>query len=88
MMHHILAQSFSQSPLGVTLIGAVCVAMITVVSAALKMVLQLTRLEQTVKSVHDDVIEMKGDPDIMRWSNYGRAMQATRGNSGQPGAEL
>lgn len=73
------SQVFIQSPLGVTLIGAACVAMITVAGAALKIVLQLARIEQTVKSVQDDLVEMKSDPDVMRWSNYGRAMQATQG---------
>lgn len=74
-----LAASFAETPLGTTLIGAACMGMIVLVGAALKIVLQLARLEQQVKSLHDDLLTMKTDPDIMRWSNYGRAQQATQG---------
>lgn len=80
-----LATSFAETPLGTTLIGAACMGMIVLIGAALKIVLQLVKLEQQVKSLHDDLLTMKTDPDVMRWSNYGRAQQATQGQFGKGG---
>lgn len=80
-----LATSFAETPLGTTLIGAACMGMIVLIGAALKIVLQLVKLEQQVKSLHDDLLTMKTDPDVMRWSNYGRAQQATQGHFGKGG---
>lgn len=67
---------FIQTPLAVTLIGAACVAMLTVAGAAVKIVIQLARVEVALKQVTDEIITLKSDPDVMRWSNYGRATQA------------
>lgn len=76
---------FIQSPLAVTLIGAICVAIITATGAMLKMVIQLTRIEASMKDVRDDIVAIKNDPDIMRWSNYGRVTQAGLMPPSQPG---
>lgn len=67
---------FIQSPLAVTLIGAACVAMITATGAMVKMVIQLTRIEASMTKVQADIVSIKTDPDVMRWSNYGRVTQA------------
>lgn len=72
-----MAEAFDQSPLGATLIGVACTTMVIAVAAMLKMVVQLTRLEGAVKDIQKDVTEIKTDADVMRWSNYGRAMSAT-----------
>lgn len=81
----LIAASFAETPLGTTLVGSACMALIVLVGAALKIVLQLARLDQSVKTLHDDLLTMKSDPDVMRWSNYGRAQQATQGQFGKGG---
>lgn len=70
------AQPFIQSPLAVTLIGAACVAMLTIAGAAIRIVIQLARMESTITGIREDITSIKSDPDVMRWSNYGRATQA------------
>ena len=70
------ATPFIQSPLAVTLIGVACVTMVTLAGAAVKIVIQLARVEVALKRVSDEIITLKSDPDVMRWSNYGRATQA------------
>lgn len=67
---------FIQSPLAVTLIGAACLAMITVAGAAIKIVIQLARLESSISGMREDITEIKTDPDVMRWSNYGRVTKS------------
>lgn len=69
-------QPFFQTPLAVTLIGVACATMVTIAAASLKIVIQLARLEGAVAGLRADVTEIKIDPDIMRWSAYGRATQA------------
>lgn len=70
------SQPFIQSPLAVTLIGAACVAMLTIAGAAIRIVIQLARMESTITGIREDITSIKSDPDVMRWSNYGRATQA------------
>lgn len=67
---------FIQSPLAVTLIGAACVAMLTIAGAAIRIVIQLARMESTITGIREDITSIKSDPDVMRWSNYGRAVQS------------
>lgn len=71
-----ITQPFFQTPLAVTLIGVTCATMVTIAAAAIKIVIQLARLEASVAGLHEDVTTMKVDPDVMRWSAYGRATQA------------
>lgn len=70
------ATPFIQSPLAVTLVGAICVALLTLAGAAIRIVVQLARMEANVAAIREDVANIQRDPDIMRWSNYGRAVQA------------
>lgn len=83
-----LAEStpFIQSPLAVTLVGAACVALLTIAGAAIRIVIQLARVEAAVQDIRGDITGIKSDPDVMRWSNYGRATQAGVMQHGQTGA--
>lgn len=78
--------SFIQSPLAVTLIGAACVALLTIATAAIKIVIQLARMESAIQDIRGDIAGIKSDPDVMRWSNYGRAVQAGAMANTTPGA--
>jgi hypothetical protein len=71
-----VTQPFFQTPLAVTLIGVACATMVTLAAASLKIVIQLARLQDAVAGLREDVTSIKVDPDIMRWSTYGRATQA------------
>lgn len=88
-MHSIVtataSQSFDQSPLGVALISFACFALITIAGAAIRMVMQMTKMQSSIEVIVKDITEIKTDPDVMRWSNYGRAMQATQGQFGKGG---
>lgn len=68
--------TFLNSPLVVALISVAAVALVTLSGAALKVVIQLAQLKTQVSLIAQDIANMKGDPDVMRWSNYGRATQA------------
>ncbi len=83
----LVATSFAETPLGTTLIGAACMGLIVLIGATLKIVMQLTRMGQQITSLHDDIMQIKSDPDIMRWSNYGRMMQSLPGNPGNGGVK-
>lgn len=78
--------SFIQSPLGVTLVGAACLALLTIAGAAIKIVIQLARMESAIQDIRGDIAGIKSDPDVMRWSNYGRAVQAGAMANTTPGA--
>jgi hypothetical protein len=80
-----IAQPFFQTPLAVTLIGVACAAMMTIAAASLKIVIQLARLEASVSGLREDVTQLKTDPDVMRWSAYGRATQANLPQPHTPG---
>lgn len=82
------AQPFIQSPLAVTLIGAACLAMITMAGAAIRIVIQLARIESNMAGMREEISNLKNDPDVMRWSNYGRATQALPISHGTPGVTL
>lgn len=77
---------FIESPLAVTLIGSACVALIAFTTAILKMALQLTRVEASIADLRGDIAGIKQDPDIMRWSGYGRVTQAGLLPHHNPGA--
>jgi hypothetical protein len=70
------ASAFLQSPLGATLVGVFCAAMLAIAGSAIKIVAQLSGMESTIKSIHDELHTLRTDPDVMRWSNYGRADRA------------
>lgn len=77
-----------QSPLVVTLIGIGVTSLVALVGAAFKMVVQLARMQFAIGQIQNDILEMKHDPDVMRWSNYGRAgaafgVTAPKGATGQ-----
>lgn len=67
---------FFESPLFVTVAGIVCATLITIAGAAIKMVVQISGMQHDIKAIATQVAEIKGDPDVMRWSNYGRATQS------------
>lgn len=69
-------QPFQQSPLGVALISFACIALLTISGAALKILLDIARMQASVTALVERVGDVERDPDIMRWSNYGRATQA------------
>lgn len=71
------AGTFIQSPLAVTLIGVTCATLVTLAGAAIRIVIQLARVESTISSIHEELHTLRSDPDVMRWSNYGRMVQAT-----------
>lgn len=77
---------FLNSPLVVALISVGAVALVTLAGAALKTVIALAQLKTKVDAIAQDITNMKGDPDVMRWSNYGRAVQAFQQIPGNPGA--
>lgn len=77
-----------QSPLVVTLIGIGVTSLVALVGAAFKMVVQLARMQFAIGQIQSDIVEMRNDPDVMRWSNYGRAgaafgVTAPKGAAGQ-----
>lgn len=76
---------FIQSPLAVTLIGVACATMVTLMASAVKVLIQLARMEALMKNVVEDITALKVDPDVMRWSNYGRMMQSPIGGQHQSG---
>lgn len=76
---------FDQSPLGVALISFACFALITIAGAAIRMVVQMAKLQSSIEVIVKDITEIKTDPDVMRWSNYGRMTRATQGQPTQPG---
>lgn len=86
MMIEAVAEPFQQTPLGVALISFTCFAMITMAGAAIKLVVQMTRMQASVTQLIVDVSNLKNDPDVMRWSNYGRAVQAMHGSQIPPGS--
>lgn len=67
---------FIESPLAAALIGAACVALVAIAGAAFRIVMQLTRLESSVADIRRDITAIQVDPDVMRWSNYGRAARS------------
>ena len=81
------AQSVFQSPLVVTLIGVGVTALLSLALAAIKMVVQLSNMQMAIAEMQKDVTELKTDPDIMRWSNYGRAVHAFGSIPPQQGAQ-
>lgn len=76
---------FLNSPLVVALISVGALALVTLAGAALKMVIQLAQLKAQVTAIAQDITNMKADPDVMRWSNYGRAVQAFQHVPPSPG---
>lgn len=81
------AQSFSQTIMGQIIIPLVSAAIVAIAGAMIKVVLDISSLKQSVKSIGDDIAEIKGDPDTMRWSSYNggphRGVQGRR----QPGGK-
>lgn len=72
----ILAESVINSPVVVTLIGVAAAALVTMAAAAMRMVIKLAQMQTELFNIRQDISDLKGDPDVMRWSNYGRAAQA------------
>ena len=81
------AQSFSQTIMGQIIIPLVSAAIVAIAGAMIKVVLDISSLKQSVKSIGDDIAEIKGDPDTMRWSSYnGGPQRGVRGRR-QPGGK-
>jgi hypothetical protein len=81
----IAAASEIQSPLAVTLIGVLAAAMLTLAGAAVRLMVRIGQMQVQLTSILKEVSELKTDPDVMRWSNYGRAVQAFNMALPQPG---
>lgn len=65
----ILADSFSNSPLGATVIGVALTALVTVAVAVVRMALTMSAMQSTVNAIKEDVDDLKTSPDIMRYSD-------------------
>jgi hypothetical protein len=61
--------------------------MVTLAGAAIKIVIQLARVEATITGIGADIITLKTDPDVMRWSNYGRMTQSPLVQQGNQGTQ-
>lgn len=70
MIAYIAVQTFDQTPLGVTLIGLACTALMTIALAAVKIAFQVNTIQAEIKAMRDDIEDLKKDSDIMRWSVY------------------
>lgn len=81
----LLAESTVQSPLVVTLVGVLAAALLALAGAALKLVVQLAQMKTELTAIGTALAKMEKDPDIMRWSNYGRAVQAFNQAPTSPG---
>ena len=75
------------SPLFVALASVAATALVTLTVAAVKMIIQLARVQSDIQAVRQDIADIKTDPDVMRWSNYGRAVRAMGGPTQLPGGE-
>lgn len=67
MLIHI-AEQFAETPVGAVTIPLVSGAILAIAGAMVKMMLDISSLKQTVKNISDDIVEIKTDPDVMRWS--------------------
>jgi hypothetical protein len=76
MINAATSDALIQSPLVVTMVGVACTAMVVLAGAALKLVIQLAKMQSDINAIQKDITEIRTDADIMRWSNYGRATQA------------
>lgn len=81
------AEPVIQSPLVVTLVGVFAAAVVALAAAALKMVIQLSQVTTQLIAIQADIADIKRDPDVMRWSNYGRAVQAFQQTPPNPGVQ-
>jgi hypothetical protein len=77
--------SIANSPLFVALVSVGATALVTLAVAAMKMVISLAQLKTEVAAIHSDIQDLKSDPDVMKWSNYGRAAQVFQQYPPQPG---
>jgi hypothetical protein len=64
------------SPIIVALFSVTTTAFIAIAAAALRVVIQMARMQTELSTIVTTLSELKTDPDVMRWSNYGRAAQA------------
>lgn len=83
-MNILASTDIINSPVVVTLLGIGAAGILSLVGATFKLIVQMARFQSEVKSNMDamrqDLSDIKHDPDVMRWSNYGRATQAMKGN--------
>ena len=70
------AGSVINSPLVVALVSVAATALVMLAVAAVKVIVLLAKMASEITQIHTTLTEMKTDPDVMRWSNYGRAAQA------------
>lgn len=77
---------FFNEPIVVAMASVMGAALITLVGAILRMLNKLSKMESDLGYLRSEILELKTDPDVMRWSNYGRASQAFGVPSGQGGA--
>jgi hypothetical protein len=59
--------------------------MVTLAGAAVKIVVQLAKMQSDITSLHASIATLQSDPDVMRWSNYGRVTQAMVPQQHTPG---
>jgi aspartokinase len=70
------ATQFWNQPIVVALVSIVGAAMITLIGAVFRMLNKLSKVDVQLTYLSQQITEMKSDADVMRWSNYGRAVQA------------
>lgn len=75
------------SPFVVMLFSVAATALIGLAVAAMRMVVQLARMSTELIEIRQTLTEIKTDPDVMRWSNYGRATQALQPHNPNTGMQ-
>lgn len=76
MITILASQSIADSPLVSTFIGIVATALMAITVSAIRMLVQMGRMQSSIENISKQISKMESDPDVMRWSNYGRATQA------------
>lgn len=66
-----VASAFIDSPAGNAMVTVIATAAVSAVGAIIKTMVDVARLVTAVKEISRDVKRMKGDADVMRWSEYG-----------------
>lgn len=75
------------SPFVVAMVSVAATAFVGAFIAAIKVVVDLAQIHTELKAINLTLTEMKTDPDVMRWSNYGRASQAFQQAQINPGGQ-
>jgi hypothetical protein len=72
------------SPIVVAIVSVAATAFVALAVAAMRMVIELAKMQTELTEIRAAIVEIKSDPDVMRWSNYGRATRALEVNPSGP----